>query len=126
MEIKGIITSGKGEGAYFMSLPIYKVQFEDKLNFSPFPGTLNIKIGSEEIDLIHKIPQDKLKIIEGKENFGDVLLIKAVLNGKINGAIIFPKKTTHGENILEFIAAQNIKDELRVKDGDTVKIRFEF
>ncbi|MDI6723863.1 MAG: CTP-dependent riboflavin kinase [Methanobacterium sp.] len=126
MEVKGIITSGQGKGAYFMSLPVYKTQFKDKLNFSPFPGTLNIKIGTEEINNIHDIPEDKLKIIKGKENFGDVLLIKAVLNEEIDGAVVFPKKTTHGENILEFIAAENIKKKLNVEDGDSVKIRFEY
>lgn len=122
MEIEGIITSGQGKGAYFMSQPVYKIQFEEKLNFSPFPGTLNIKIGNEEIDNIHKIPEDTMTIIKGKENFGDVLLIKAVLNDEIKGAIVFPKKTTHGENILEFIAAENIKEKLGVIDGDSVKI----
>ncbi|MGF7117296.1 DUF120 domain-containing protein [Methanobacterium oryzae] len=122
MEIEGIITSGKGKGAYFMSQPFYKIQFEEKLNFSPFPGTLNIKISNDEIDNIHKIPEDTMTIIEGKENFGDVLLIKAVLNCEIKGAIVFPKKTTHGENILEFIAAENIKEKLGVIDGDSVKI----
>ena len=126
MEIKGTITSGMGKGAYFMSLPVYKDQFKEKLNFSPFPGTLNIKISEGQIEDIHKIPEDKLKIIKGKENFGDVLLIEAVLNDKINGAIIFPKKTTHGENIIEFIAAKNIKKELNVKDGDSIKITLRY
>lgn len=126
MEIEGIVTSGQGKGAYFMSQPVYKTQFEEKLNFSPFPGTLNIKIGQEEIDNIHKIQEDKLTIIEGKEGFGDVLLIKVVLNDKINGAIVFPKKTTHGENILEFIASENIKEKLGIKNGDTVKITLEY
>lgn len=122
MEIKGIITSGQGKGAYFMSQPVYKIQFEEKLNFSPFPGTLNVKIGEKEINSIHNIPEDTMTIIEGKENFGDVLLIKAILNDAIKGAIVFPKRTTHGENILEFIAPENIKEKLGVIDGDTVKI----
>ncbi|MGZ7208528.1 MAG: DUF120 domain-containing protein [Methanobacterium sp.] len=122
MELKGIVTSGQGKGAYFMSQPVYKAQFKQKLNFIPFPGTLNIKIHQMEIDGIHNLPQDEMIKIEGKENFGDVLLIKAVLNDKIKGAIVFPKRTTHGENILEFISSQNIKDALGVKDGDSVKI----
>ncbi len=126
MEIKGIITTGQGKGAYFMSLPVYKDQFKEKLNFIPFPGTLNIEIDEKEIDNIHEIPEGKLQIIKGKENFGDVLLIKAVLNDKIEGAIVFPKRTTHGENILEFIAEKNIKQNLGVKNGDTVKIRLEY
>jgi riboflavin kinase len=126
MEIKGIVTSGQGKGAYFMSLPVYKTQFEKKLNFSPFPGTLNIKIGQNEIDNIHKISEDKLTIIKGKENFGDVLIIKAILNDKIGGAIVFPKKTTHGENILEFISHKNLKEKLGIKDEDIVKITLKY
>jgi len=126
MEIEGIVVSGQGKGAYFMSQPVYIIQFEEKLNFSPFPGTLNIKISQKEIDNIHKIPEDKLTNIEGKENFGDVLIIKATLNDEIDGAIVFPKKTTHGENILEFITHQNLKGSLGIKDGDNVKITLEY
>ena len=126
MDIKGIITSGQGKGAYFMSLPIYKTQFEKQLNFSPFPGTLNIKISEGEIDTIHKIDEDKLKIIEGKENFGDVLIIQATLNDKIDGAIVFPKKTTNKENILEFITSKNLKETMGIKDGDSVKITLQY
>ena len=126
MKIEGIVTSGQGKGAYFMSLPVYKTQFEKQLNFIPFPGTLNVKISPREIDTIHEIPQDKLKIIKGKDTFGDVLLVKATLNDKIDGAIVFPKKTTHGENILEFITSKNLKETSGIKDGDSVKITIEY
>ena len=126
MDIKGIVTSGQGKGAYFMSLPVYKTQFEKQLNFTPFPGTLNIKISEEEIDTIHNIDEDNLKIIEGKENFGDVLLIQATLNDEVDGAIVFPKKTTHNENILEFITSKKLKDTMGIKDGDPVKITLRY
>lgn len=126
MEIKGIVTSGQGKGAYFMSQPVYQAQFKEKLNFNPFPGTLNIKIGEKESDSIHSIPHDKLTNIEGKENFGDVLLIKAILNDDIHGAVVFPKKTTHGKNILEFITSINLKESLGIKNGDEVKLNLEY
>ncbi len=126
MDIIGTVTSGQGKGAYFMSKTFYKNQFENQLNFSPFPGTLNIKINPREIDNIHEIDKDKLKVIKGEGNFGDVLILKATLNDKIDGAIVFPKKTTHGENILEFITSQNIKETLGIKDGDSVKITIEY
>lgn len=126
MDIKGTVTSGQGKGAYFMSLPVYKTQFEKQLNFSPFPGTLNIKISEEEIDAIHSIGEDKLEIIEGKDNFGDVLLVHATLNNEIDGAIVFPKKTTNKENILEFITSKKLKDAMGIKDGDSVKITLRY
>lgn len=126
MKIEGTVTSGQGKGAYFMSLPVYKTQFEKQLNFVPFPGTLNIKISEGAIDTIHQMDEDKLKIVKGKENFGDVLLVKATLNDKIDGAIVFPKKTTHGENILEFITSKNLKETYGIKDGDSVNITIEY
>ena len=126
MELKGIITSGQGKGAYFMSQPVYQEQFKEKLNFIPFPGTLNIRIGEKDINGLHEVPLEKMTNIEGGENFGEVLLIKAVLNDKIEGAIVFPKRTTHKENIIEFIAPQNIKEKLGIKDGDPVKINIKY
>lgn len=122
MEIIGIVTSGQGKGAYFMSQPFYKNQFKDKLKFIPYEGTLNIRIGDKEIDDIQNVSPDNIMKIEGGENFGDVSLLKATLNDNIDGAIVFPKQTTHGENILEFIASENIKKELGIKNGDSVKI----
>ncbi len=126
MEIKGIVISGQGKGAYFMSKSFYKTQFLEKLNFKPFPGTLNLKISNNKIETIQSIKKDKLEKIKGEGNFGDVLLIKATLNNDVRGAVVFPKKTTHGENILEFITSINIKETLGIKDGDEVKISLEY
>ena len=126
MEIKGIVISGQGKGAYFMSKSFYKTQFLEKLNFKPFPGTLNLKISNNKIDTIQSIKKDKLEKIKGEGDFGDVLLIKATLNNDVRGAVVFPKKTTHGENILEFITSINIKETLGIKDGDEVKISLEY
>jgi riboflavin kinase, archaea type len=122
MEIKGIVVSGTREGSYFMSKEIYLSQFEERLEFSPFIGTLNIKISSEEINLIQGIPVNKLGTIKGKDKFGDVKFITATINGKITGALIFPVKSRHPENILEFIAAENLRETLRIKDGDGVTL----
>jgi riboflavin kinase len=126
MEIKGIVISGQGKGAYFMSKSFYKTQFLDKLNFKPFPGTLNIKISKSEIDNIHDIKKDNLEKIKGEGNFGDVLLIKATLNNAVRGAVVFPKKTTHGENILEFVTSVNVKESLGIKDGDEVELDLKY
>ena len=50
MEIKGKIISGMGKGTYFMSQDIYVKQFQEKLQFKPFVGTLNIKIEENQIE----------------------------------------------------------------------------
>ncbi len=47
--IKGKVFSGLGEGKYYVSLQGYKKQFEEKLGFTPYPGTLNLRIPKEQM-----------------------------------------------------------------------------
>ena len=50
--------------------------------------------------------------------------IEAKLNDDVGGAIVFPAKTTHEENYLEFIAECKLRDELMLNDGDIVSLEF--
>jgi riboflavin kinase, archaea type len=122
MELLGIVVSGMGKGAYFMSQQFYIDQFREKLHFKPFIGTLNIKIDSNGVKNINDIPDSKFQRIIGKNRFGDVKLIKALLNNSVEGAIIFPTKTKHSFDVLEFIAKENIREVLKLNDGDSVTI----
>ena len=125
MEIKGIITSGMGKGTYFMSQNFYIDQFLEKLHFKPFVGTLNIKIEPEEIASIMDIPNEKFGIVHGEGKFGDVKFIKAVLNGDVDGAIVFPAKTKHTEDVIEFISNKNLRKYLNLKDGNQVSVKID-
>jgi riboflavin kinase, archaea type len=125
MEMKGKIISGMGKGTYFMSQDIYVKQFQEKLQFKPFVGTLNIKIEENQRNKIMKIPHEKFGLIHGKDKFGDVKYIKAVLNKKIIGALVFPAKTKHTEDVLEFISNENLRKSLKLKDDDLVLVDIE-
>lgn len=121
MKIKGTLTSGSGEGAYYMSKKVYNLQFRERLGFKPYPGTLNIIIQEEYVTSIKKCLRGAKKI-EGKGDLGDVLYMRATLNDKIKGALIFPVKTHHPQRILEFIAPVYIRQTLKLEDGDTVTL----
>ena len=90
MEIKGKIISGMGKGTYFMSQEIYIIQFQEKLHFKPYVGTLNIKLEKNRMNTLINISQEKFGLIRGKGDFGDVKFIKAVLNHEISGAFKSP------------------------------------
>lgn len=124
MKILGFIISGTKKGGYFISQKFYSEQFEEKLGFKPFPGTLNIQVQEGNLEQIAKIPEEEIGIIEGDEKFGDVRYIKARLNDAINGAIVFPVKTQHPQDILEFIADVNLRKHLNLKDGELVTLDF--
>ena len=120
--LEGTVTSGLGEGAYFMSMDHYKKEIKKKLGFDAFPGTLNIKTDKENIDPLKK---NNPIIITGfkkdDKTFGGVSCYKAKIND-IDGSIIMPHINKHKDNIIEFIAPVNLKSELNIKDGDKIKI----
>jgi len=42
--LEGIVFTGLGEGAYYVTRDFYRKQFIEKLGFDPYPGTLNLKL----------------------------------------------------------------------------------
>ncbi len=124
MKINGEVTTGLGKAAYFLSQEFYTNEFKKNLGFIPYPGTLNVVVSEEYLDEINKIKDTCENLIKPDEGFGAVNYIKAKLNDKINGAIVFPAKTTHDENYLEFIAEDKLRDKLGLEDGDIVSLEF--
>jgi riboflavin kinase len=122
MKIKGLVTSGSQKGSYFMSQEIYVHQFQEKLGFIPFKGTFNILIEKDDLENVHEIREKSAEIINGEGDFGDVELIKATLQDQLKGAVIFPVKTHHPEEFLEFITSENVRETLNVRDGDSVTL----
>ena len=124
MKIDGEVTTGLGKAAYFLSQEFYTKEFKKNLGFVPFPGTLNIIVSDVYLDEINEIKNTCENLIKPDEGFGAVKYIEATLNDKIKGAIVFPAKTTHEENYLEFISENKLRDELMLNDGDIVSLEF--
>jgi riboflavin kinase len=125
--VTGEVVSGMGEGKYYMELTGYKKQFKKRLGFTPYPGTLNLKLKSAEDIRGRQILSD-LQGIEikgfksGERTFGPVKCFMAKIDG-IEGAVIIPMRTHHGANTLEVIAPENVRDKIGLNDGDTVTIK---
>ena len=124
MKIEGEVTTGLGKGAFFLSQDFYKREFEKNLGFVPYPGTLNVIVGDEHLDEINDIKLNCENLIKPDEGFGAVKFIEARLNGEVDGAIVFPAKTTHDENYLEVICEKKLRDEFGLADGDRVFLEF--
>ena len=124
MKIDGEVTTGLGKAAFFLSQEFYTREFEKNLGFVPFPGTLNVVVSDDHLDEINEIKNSCENLIKPDEGFGAVKFIEAVLNDNVDGAIVFPAKTTHEENYLEFISENKLRDELNLEDGDVVSLEF--
>lgn len=125
MELKGTVTTGLGKAAYFLGQDFYKNQFMDKCGFTPFPGTLNLIVDEEKLDDIRLMKNSCKNVIKPDEGFGGVKYIRAILNEEIIGAIVFPDKTTHTENYLEFISKDKLRDKYGFEDGDVLKLEID-
>ncbi|MBI2656648.1 CTP-dependent riboflavin kinase [Candidatus Woesearchaeota archaeon] len=119
--LDGCIVRGLGEGAFFMSMHHYQKEIKKKLGFKAYPGTLNLKVNKKQIDLLKKI--NSITIVGFKKDnktFGGADCYKAKIKS-INGSIIVPHLTKH-KDVIEFIAPVHLKSELKLKDGDRIKV----
>jgi riboflavin kinase len=128
LALRGKLFTGLGEGGYYISKPAYSKQFKGKLGFVPFAGTLNIRLK----DAASRAPLDLQQGIrvEGFSAsgrfYGGLTAYKAVINGKVRGALVVPDRTHYGKDVLELIAPVDLRKGLKLKDGDTVEVRLEF
>lgn len=120
MKINGKVTTGLQKAAFFLSQEVYVNGFIENCGFKPYPGTLNVIVDESYLDEITEIQDSCQNIIKPQGDFGAVKYIEAVLNDEIKGAIVFPAKTTHKKNYLEFIAEVKLRDKLNLHDGDEV------
>ena len=129
-DFKGIIVSGMGEGAYYMSLDGYKKQFREKLGYEPYPGTLNVKL----VDQIsknsrHEISKYPSVFINGfsdnSRTYGWAKCYKAEINESIvkDAAVLVLERTHYDDSMLEVIAPVAIKGKMGIKNGDEISIR---
>ncbi len=124
--LNGIVTSGLGEGKYYMSLEGYKKQFIEKLGFDPYPGTLNLKLATrEDIRIYQTLRKMDGILIEGfrheNRSFGAVKCFKAYIDN-IEGAVVIPLRS-HYIDIMEVISPKKLRNELNLKDGDIVSVK---
>ena len=128
VELKGTLVSGMGEGAYYMGLKGYTKQFESKIGYVPFPGTLNVrldqKIHQEAIKQFETLNGVKIKSFsDGKRTYGWVKCFSAKLNNSTNCQLIILERTHHDDSIIELISKICIRKNAKLKDGSKVSIK---
>jgi riboflavin kinase len=124
---EGVLFSGLGEGAYYISQPGYEKQFEEKLGFEPYAGTLNLRVRDEDQEKVRLLEASPFNLIEGFTNgnrsFGPAKCFQCEIADKAEGALIFPVRTHYAGDVVELISPQSLRKVLHLKDGDTVKVR---
>ncbi len=133
--IIGTVQSGMKEGAYYVSIKGYYDQFQEKLGFLPYKGTLNLELNNTNIELLReKLKNLKPVVIAGfkddnsERTYGIVHCYNCSISRidnpeeKIKAAILDIKRTHHKKNIIEILAEPYLRDYLNLKDGDKLII----
>ena len=128
VELKGILVSGMGEGAYYMALKGYTKQFKSKIGYVPFPGTLNVRLDQkthqEAIKQFETLEGIKIKSFsDGKRTYGWVKCFPAKLNNTISCELIVLERTHHDDSVIELISKTCMRKTGKLKDGSKVSIK---
>mgnify|MGYP000270533837 CR=1 FL=1 len=134
VDLTGTVTSGMGEGRHYISLSGYMAQFEGRLGYEPFLGTLNVELTDESVrarsamEALDPVPIDGWE--DDDRTYGPAVCYPAVVETQ-DGAVyerahtIAPERTHHDEDQLEVIAPIKLRDELGLEDGDHVTVHVE-
>jgi riboflavin kinase len=98
---KGTVISGSGRGEYFVNLPWAKRQFQEKLGFNPYPGSI---------------------LIVPEEGYEKGHCFRALVNGKIWGAAVVLDFPGYPPDLLEIMAAVNLRQTLSLHDGMEIEV----
>ncbi len=122
--LRGTVSSGIGEGQYYLNKPGYRDQIVEKLGFAPFQGTLNLKMTEEEMAKLDQVQAaSRVQIGSFKADgrtYGEAECIGITIRG-IGCAIVLPKRSHHTD-VLEIISATHLRKTLGLNDGDIVEI----
>jgi riboflavin kinase len=119
--VRGKIFSGRGEGAKFLRLPWVKEQIEKKLGFTPFQGTLNVKLCPASVVVRKSLTQAAGIEISPATGYCRGRLFKAKFQGT-ECALVFPEVANYPEDVVEIVAPVNLKRRYNVTDGDSVEV----
>ena len=118
--LKGTVFSGTGKGKHFVDLPWARRQFQEKLGFNPYPGTLNLQL-SKKSDLIELKKADGITI-NPEKGYQKGKCLRALVMGKVWGAVVIPDLPEYPPNLLEVIAPVNMREKLGLQDGMELEV----
>jgi riboflavin kinase len=101
-----------------------KRAFEERLGFSPHPGTLNLFMeGTQRVEWSRlKKEWSGINIPPENPSFCRARCFRVLIDGKITAAIVFPEVEGYPDEKLEILAPVHVKQALQVKDGDVLTI----
>lgn len=125
VRLKGTVFSGKSEGAKFVNLSWVRKQVEERLGFAPYPGTLNMKLTAESIEMKKPLVRTAGAEILPTRGYCSGRLFKATLKN-VECAVVIPQVSGYPEDVVELISSASLRERLHLVDGSLVEVKVTF
>lgn len=124
VSFEGVVSTGLSEGAYYVKE--YGPMIKKVTGFTPYPGTLNLKLGKSPQELLRYTGLEVPGFTREGRSYGVIrLALVELVHGKksVECFFILPQRTHHREEA-EFISDRNLRGFLGVSDGSRVTVVF--
>jgi riboflavin kinase, archaea type len=118
---EGTVFSGKGEGRKFVSLSWVKQQIKEKLGFTPYAGTLNLRLNRESAEKKVLLGTSGALWITPQDGYCPGVMYQAEIDG-LECAVVIPKVPNYSAEVLEVIASVCLREQLNLCDGSVVSV----
>ena len=120
---RGKVFGSNKSGKQFVKLSWVKKQINEKVDFKPYLGTLNLRVTNQtEISRLRKA--NGIKIMP-ERGYCEGKCFKALVMGKVKGAVVLPDVPEYPADVMEILAPVNLRSTLGLQDGDIVEIAVE-
>ena len=118
---EGTVFSGEGRGKKFVELPWFKRQVEEKLGFSPYPGTLNLLLSRKEAEKRILLEIADGLVVEPQTGYYSGIMFRATIDA-LECAVVIPIMPNYPNDVLEVIAPVYLREQLKLVDGSLVTV----
>jgi len=122
----GHLATGIGQGRHFTCLDWARAQFMEKLGIDPYPGTFNVVLDDVDAmsvwERLKRTPGIRIDNPNDGPHDCDARCYSVSIEGRIDGAIVFPEVEGYPAAQVEIIATVSVRDALVIKDGAAVKL----
>jgi riboflavin kinase len=119
--LRGKVFSGTGKGKCFVDLLWVRHQLENALDFSPYSGTLNIRLKGKDIENKLILENSEGTIVVPQVGYYPGMLFEAKICS-LQCAVVIPLVPNYPKDLLEVIAPVYLRGILNLVDGNEVTI----
>lgn len=123
--IPGVVTSGLGKGAHFVSLDWVQARLSELMGARPYAGTLNLRVPSDLRDELFSLRRQFDPVAAPGEakcaGYLVALSLRLQSGRTIKAWAVMPELTAHPDTI-ELVSPHFLREHLALRDGDRLHL----